>query len=82
MIRFEGEELSNEFESAFGYPMDELTVAQLWWIVKIGKHIRGRCRSNVALNNYMNRNFDARFIEIEKIDTRTEQKYKGLEIRK
>lgn len=47
--------------------VENLTLEQLWWLVKFAKHVRGRCRSNPAFNNYMNRNFSpARFQEIPK----------------
>ena len=82
MIKFEGEQMKAEFETAFGFPMTDLTASQLWWMTKFGKHLRGRCRSNAALNNYMNRNFtQARFIEIPKVDPHSQQEYKGLEIK-
>ena len=81
MIRFEGQEVNDEFEAAFGRPLSSLTKAQLWWLVKFGKHLRGRCRSNAALNNYMNRTFvHAQVREIPKIDPYTDKEYKGLEI--
>jgi len=79
MINFDSP--GREFEAAFGKSVDTLTVEQLWWLVKFGKHIRGRCRSNAALNNYLSRNFKhAKFQQITKTapDGRT---YPGLSIK-
>ena len=80
MIRFEGEQLTSEFKAAFGMELADLNEKQLWWLVKFGKHVRGRCRSNAAFNNYMNRNFNANFREVEKTDPLTNKTYPGLEI--
>ncbi len=61
-MNFDSAQLAADFEKAFGTPIESLTEAQLWWLVKVIKHCRGRCRSNAALNNYLNRNFKhARF---------------------
>lgn len=81
MINFDGKELQEEFNKAFGnlrffdvpenqtdrvFSIDKLTAEQLWWLVKFAKHVRGRCRSNAAFNNYMSRNFNAQFQEVPK----------------
>lgn len=58
--------------------MEDLTLKQLWWLVKFAKHIRGRCRSNTALNNYLNRNFSAQFREVSK--TFNGRTFMGLQI--
>lgn len=56
-----------------------LTVEQIWWLVKFSKHVRGRCRSNAAFNNYMNRNFShARFETVTK--EYNGKVYQGLKI--
>jgi len=57
MMRFEGENVSREFEAQFKIPFKDMSVGQLWWIIKIAKHVRGRCRSNAALHNYLARTF-------------------------
>jgi hypothetical protein len=81
MIRFTGDELAQSFNEAFDRPIDTLTQRQLWWLVKFSKHVRGRCRSNAAFNNYMSTNFrHAAFVEVSKVDDRTGESYKGLEI--
>lgn len=97
MINFDGKELQEEFNKAFGnlfiskdegfgvssitnqsLSIDKLTGEQLWWLVKFAKHVRGRCRNNSAFNNYMNRNFNASFREVQKeFNGRT---YTGLKI--
>lgn len=68
-------------EEAINEQFPDLTKEQMWAIVKIIKHCRKRCRNNAALNNYLNRNFTKfRFVEVEKVDSRTGERYKGLEI--
>lgn len=99
MINFDGKEMQEEFDRAFGnfvlvdkhvaerikelgsidLTIDNLDAKQLWWLTKFAKHVRGRCRSNAAFNNYMNRNFpNARFEEMPK--ERNGRKYIGLKI--
>ena len=80
MINFDGKEMQEEFEEAFGFPIEEITVHQAWWLTKFGKHIRGRCRNNSAFNNFMARNFRGLvFHEVTK-EKDNGEKYKGLEI--
>lgn len=65
MIRFEGDEVINEFNELFG--TDGPTPAQMKWLIKVIKHCRGRCRSNVALKNYLSRSFaNLKFTEVER----------------
>ncbi len=60
--------------------IENLTLEQLWWLVKFAKHVRGRCRSNAAFNNYMNRNFaPAQFKEVPK--EYNGKHYMGLQIK-
>lgn len=56
-MNFESPQLVDQFKASFGKSIEELTVQEVWWLVKLAKHIRGRCRSNVALRNYLARNF-------------------------
>jgi hypothetical protein len=66
----------NDIKEKFG----ELNTQQLWALVKFAKHIRLRCRSNSALNNYLNRLFPyATFKEVTKV-ARNGDKYQGLSI--
>ena len=60
--------------------LGQLTVRQLWVLVKIAKTVRLRCRSNKAFNNYMNRIFPyASFDEVTK--TKADgTSYPGLQI--
>jgi hypothetical protein len=79
MMNFDSTEFKEEFEKAFG-KTENLTVAQLWVLVKFSKHVRGRCRNNAALNNYLARNFPhARFKQVPKENAQGEE-YDGLEI--
>jgi hypothetical protein len=81
MMRFDGQEVAREFGSAFERDIKGLTVRQLWWLVKMIKHCRGRCRSNAALYAYLNRNFPgALFREVPRVDEKTQEEYEGLEI--
>lgn len=82
MINFLPSEAKKEFEAAFGVNVDSLTANQLMWLVKFAKHVRGRCRSNAAFNNYANALFGptARFVEVPKMYQG--RSYRGLEIRK
>ena len=57
MMRFDGEQVGQDYEKQFGKPLKDITVGQLWWIIKLAKHVRGRCRSNAALHNYLARTF-------------------------
>ena len=57
MMNFTGSEVAKEYERAFGKPISEITEDEMWWLIKLSKHIRGRCRSNKALMNFLNLNF-------------------------
>jgi hypothetical protein len=57
MTNFTGKPLQDQFKDAFGKSIEELTPQQIQWIVQFAKHVRGRCRSNNALRNYLNLNF-------------------------
>jgi len=81
MIKFDGPEVAEEFQTAFERDIGTLTERELWWLVKFAKHVRGRCRNNSAFNNFMNRNFAADFREVDKPRDDGEGTYKGLEIR-
>ena len=80
MIRFDGEDVAGEFHQEFGKPITSIDERQMWWLVKLIKHCRGRCCSNAALNNYLTRNFKhLQFNEVDKEGPRG--MYKGLEIK-
>lgn len=57
MMDFDGKAVREGYELAFGHPIEDITIPQLEWLMKVVKHCRGRCRSNKALANYLNRNF-------------------------
>lgn len=79
MIRFEGDQLAQQFKAAFGFDVDKMTPAQCRWLISLGKHIRGRCRSNAALKNYLAANFKGlRFSEVDR--EWQGRPYKALEI--
>ena len=73
MIRFEDEK---ELASVLG----EMDIQKMWTLVKFAKHVRGRCRSNAALNNYLGRMFPAfRFEQVTKV-REDGSSYPGLRI--
>lgn len=62
MMRFDGKQVAEEFKKLFGH---DLTPEQCRWLVKVAKHCRGRCRSNVALKNYLSSAFpNLKFSEV------------------
>jgi len=70
------EDISDECKVLFG----DLSEDQMWFLVKMIKHTRGRCRSNIALNNYLNREFrDFTFTTVLKKDSHGDD-YKALKI--
>ena len=54
MMNFDGSQVMEQFKMEFG---GDITPTQMRWLLKFAKHIRGRCRSNAALKNYLKRNF-------------------------
>jgi hypothetical protein len=80
MMNFDGEQLAQEFQRAFTIDIKDATVAQILFLVKMSKHVRGRCRSNAALKNCLQRNFGGHtFTEVDAINRRGET-YKALRI--
>jgi hypothetical protein len=80
MMNFDGGALKQGFKDAFGKDIDSLTSAQIWWLIKVMKHTRGRCRSNVALHNYLRRNFTGHtFTEVDAVNRRGES-FKALKV--
>jgi len=65
MIRFEGETVLEQFEDRFGIKRGDMTPEQIEWLIKFAKHVRGRCRSNAALRNYLVKSFpNMKFTEV------------------
>jgi hypothetical protein len=56
MMDFDGKDMQDGFQAAFGQPIAEATPEQIQWIVNVANHCRGRCRSKAALYNYLRRN--------------------------
>lgn len=74
-MKYDGSEAKDDIKNAF----PDLTVKQLWVIVKIIRHCRKFCRNNAALTNWLNRNFDGfSFKEYQN----PEEDFKRLEITK
>lgn len=80
MMNFDGPQMAQEFQRAFGIDIADATVAQILFLIKVSKHVRGRCRSNAALRNYLQRNFPGHtFNEVDAVNKRGET-YKALQI--
>ncbi len=80
MTNFPAGELKKAMKDILGLDPAKMTPDQLWCIVKLLKHCRGRCRTNAALNNYLNTAFSpAKFREVEKTNA-DGTTYKGLQI--
>lgn len=71
--------------AAFG-PIENMTAAQIWALVKLSKNVRLRCRNNAAFNNYFNGVFGDAFtfrqVNKERISrvTGRPESYPGLQI--
>lgn len=81
MMNFTGQQLQSEFAEVFNMPITELTTRQLWWLVKVIKHCRGRCRNNAALKNYLSYNFPGHIFGDE-TKTGFRGSYKAMTIKK
>lgn len=57
MARIEGDEVQTRLCEVFGIKPEQITPQQIFLLVKIIKHCRLRCRSNVALHNWLKRAF-------------------------
>lgn len=78
MTKFDPQDIKRQWKELFG--TDGPTVLQAWFLVKLSKHVRGRCRSNAAFNNFFNAAFpNLRFKDVPKQNDRGEE-YDGLEI--
>ena len=57
MMNMTAADVKRNFENAFGQlglTIDKLTSDQVQFIADCGRHMRGRCRSNSALVNWLN----------------------------
>lgn len=79
-MNFDGDEVITKFEQAFGKPITDITVEQMRWLVNCIKHCRGRCRSNAALNNYLNRNFKHLLFKQEPVIDKKGEEFEVLSI--
>ena len=79
-MRFDGKNVAEEFNESFGRKIDTISPRMAWWLVKVIKNCRLRCRNNTALNNYLNRNFTGlKFAQVTKTHADGTE-YPGLEI--
>lgn len=79
MLRLDPSQVREEFAEAFGQPYP--TLPQLWFFIRFAKHIRGRCRNNAALCNFVQRSFpEFQCKQVEAVDERTGKKYNKMEV--
>lgn len=65
MMNYDGSQVYSQFLEEFG---KDITPTMMRWLLKFAKHIRGRCRSNAALKNYLVRNFPTlAFVDVPKV---------------
>lgn len=57
MARIEGREVERKMCEVFGVKPEDITPQMVFFLVKIVKHCRLRCRSNAALRNWLMRGF-------------------------
>lgn len=57
MARIEGREVEQKMCEVFGIKPEDITPQQVFFLVKVAKHCRLRCRSNTALRNWLMRGF-------------------------
>lgn len=57
MARIEGREVQQKMCEVFGIKPEDITPAMVFFLVKVAKHCRLRCRSNTALRNWLMRGF-------------------------
>lgn len=57
MARIDGAEVQAKMCEVFGIKPEDITPQQVFFLVKIAKHCRLRCRSNAALHNWLKRGF-------------------------
>lgn len=70
MARIEGKAVQDRMCEVFGIDPKDITPAQIFFLVKIAKHCRLRCRSNAALHNWLKRSFPALDIRTVKADSK------------
>lgn len=70
MARIEGKVVQDRMCEVFGIDPKDITPAQIFFLVKIAKHCRLRCRSNAALHNWLKRSFPALTITTVKTDSK------------
>ena len=61
MIRYEPENVRDDFKTHFNVEVKDLTVEQLYVLANLCRHVRGRARNNAALINYFSSCFGNRF---------------------
>lgn len=82
MARIEGSEVQQKMCEVFGIKPEDITPQQVFFLVKIAKHCRLRCRSNAALHNWLKRGFPSLKISTHKAESRFKpgQMYDALNV--
>jgi hypothetical protein len=70
VARIEGSEVQKKMCEVFGLKPEDITPQQVFFLVKIGKHCRLRCRSNAALHNWLKRGFPSLKITTHKAESK------------
>lgn len=70
MARIEGSEVQKKMCEVFGLKPEDITPQQVFFLVKIAKHCRLRCRSNAALHNWLKRGFPGLKITTHKAESK------------
>ena len=73
--------LRSEFEECFG-PMKDMTERQMWFLIKFAKHVRGRCRNNAALRNYLKSEFPVFSFSVVFARNDNGEEYKTMKVSK
>lgn len=82
MARIEGREVQQKMCEVFGIEPKDITPQMVFYLVKIAKHCRLRCRSNAALHNWVRRGFPSLLITTHKAESKFKpgQMYDALRI--
>lgn len=81
MMRFEAQDVEKEFLEVFNLTPETVTPEQIKFLIKFSKHVRGRCRSNVVLHNYLRQSFKMiTFKEEQRTNAKTNKDYTVLNI--
>lgn len=70
MAKIDGAAVQEMICRSFGIKPEEITPDMVFALVKIAKHCRLRCRSNVALHNWVKRGFPSLDVRTKKVQSK------------